>query len=128
MKFIFSRKGFDSSWGGHACPILPDGTLLMLPIPVRNDEHTDADKVRYSDLRIAGSGKSSLLEVMLSHGITRLRTDKETLDLTHTTRCHLDPDLVPDYLPKRSLSWRAAFGQSDTAEGHLRKQNVGLGD
>lgn len=34
MKFILSRKGFDSGYGGCASPILPDGTMLSIPIPV----------------------------------------------------------------------------------------------
>jgi hypothetical protein len=33
MKVSLSRKGFDSSAGGCASPILPDGTLVPLPIP-----------------------------------------------------------------------------------------------
>ena len=33
MKIILSRKGFDSGYGGIASPVLPDGTLLSLPIP-----------------------------------------------------------------------------------------------
>ena len=33
MKIILSRKGFDSANGGQANPIMPDGTLLSLPIP-----------------------------------------------------------------------------------------------
>lgn len=33
MKIILSRKGFDSSNGGQPNPIMPDGTLLSLPIP-----------------------------------------------------------------------------------------------
>ena len=37
MKIILSRKGFDSSNGGCASPIMPDGTLLSMPIPT-NDE------------------------------------------------------------------------------------------
>ena len=41
MKVILSRKGFDSSYGGTASPILPDGTLLSLPIPSK------AETVKY---------------------------------------------------------------------------------
>ena len=37
MKVILSRKGFDSSNGGCPSPIMPDGTLLSMPIP-SNDE------------------------------------------------------------------------------------------
>ena len=35
MKVILSRKGMDSESGVMASPILPDGTLLSLPIPDR---------------------------------------------------------------------------------------------
>lgn len=34
MKVSFSRKGFDSSCGGQANAILPDGTLLPFLFPV----------------------------------------------------------------------------------------------
>ncbi len=44
MRIILSRKGFDSSNGGCPSPILPDGTLLSLPIPSKNDA------VKYSGL------------------------------------------------------------------------------
>lgn len=33
MKIILSRKGFDSENGGYPSPILPDGSLLSIPIP-----------------------------------------------------------------------------------------------
>lgn len=42
MKIILSRKGFDSANGGCPSPILPDGTMLSLPIPSQ-DPHTYAD-------------------------------------------------------------------------------------
>jgi hypothetical protein len=50
VKIILSRKGFDSAAGGYANPILPDGTLLSLPIP------DDTASTHFSDLR--NSGKS----------------------------------------------------------------------
>ena len=37
MKIVLSRKGFDSSAGGHVSPILPDGTLLSLRVPAPID-------------------------------------------------------------------------------------------
>ena len=40
MKVILSRKGFDSQYGGMPSPILPDGTLLSLPIPSKTDMET----------------------------------------------------------------------------------------
>ncbi len=50
MQIILSRKGFDSASGGGPSPILPDGTLLSLPIP----EDTDflGGAVPYADLRV----------------------------------------------------------------------------
>ena len=33
MKVIFSRKGFDSSYGGFPSIILPDGQMISFPIP-----------------------------------------------------------------------------------------------
>ena len=32
MKVIISRKGFDSSAGNMASPILPDGRVISLPM------------------------------------------------------------------------------------------------
>jgi hypothetical protein len=38
MKVILSRKGFDSGYGGIPSPVLPDGTMLSLPIPSKGDK------------------------------------------------------------------------------------------
>ena len=45
MKVILSRKGVDSSWGGHPGIILPDNTILYYPIP------GDEDEDRYSVIK-----------------------------------------------------------------------------
>ena len=37
MKVILSRKGFDSSAGGYASFIYPNGKMQSLPIPSTND-------------------------------------------------------------------------------------------
>lgn len=47
MKVILSRKGFDSSAGCIASPILPDGTLLSLPIP--GESNTKYSEICYND-------------------------------------------------------------------------------
>ena len=44
MKIILSRKGFDSEYAGQPSPILPDGTLLSMPIPYSNEI------IKYTDL------------------------------------------------------------------------------
>ena len=50
MRVILSRKGFDSQYGGMPSPILPDGTLLSLPIPSKTDMET-----KYRDLYYGNS-------------------------------------------------------------------------
>ena len=72
MKVILSRKGFDSSNGGCPSPIMPDGTLLSLPIPSH-----DADF--YEELSYHGISYSEILK--------QLRP-KRVYD-----RCHVDPDI-----------------------------------
>jgi hypothetical protein len=48
MKIILSRKVFDAEYGGIPSPILPDGTLLSLPIPY------EQDNIKYSSLCYQG--------------------------------------------------------------------------
>ncbi|MBL0351557.1 MAG: hypothetical protein IPP03_02230 [Dechloromonas sp.] len=43
MKVILGRKGFDSSTGGCASPIFPDGSLFPLSIPASNAPAASGD-------------------------------------------------------------------------------------
>ena len=109
MKIIFSRKGFDSSAGGCASPILPDGTLLSLPIPYD-------DPIRaFGNVRFRGRPLSDIVEP-LTRG--RLQPD---------SGCHLDPDILRDSL-QRPPGWRPAFGQAGAAQSHLENHGIGAGD
>lgn len=108
MKIIFSRKGFDSGYGGMPSPIMPDGSLVSLPIPSRFGRPL-------SDLRFGGEPLGGMVSEL-----TRGR-----IATTHSV--HLDPDLVASTVP-RLPGWCAAFGQTGSAQGHLRNQGVGLGD
>jgi hypothetical protein len=47
--------------------------------------------------------------------------------LTAKDWCHLDPDIRPDSLPRKT-GWRGALGQVSTAQRHLAKQGVQPGD
>lgn len=109
MKLILSRKGFDSAAGGVPSPILPDGRLIVLPIP---DDHSHTT---YGELAQDGEALAPLVS-----DLTRGR-------LTARDRVHLDPDLLEESLP-RSPGWRPLFGQMGQAQGHLRNQGVGPGD
>ncbi len=108
MRLILSRKGFDSSAGGFASPILPDGRLVSLPIPAPGPR-------TFSEVLFDGRPLSELL--------ARLGRGR----IFESRHCHLDPDLRRDAL-KRLPGWRGTFGTVNSAQGHLAKQGVGLGD
>ena len=108
MKFIFSRKGFDSQYGGVPSPILSDGTLLPLPIPSRQGR--------------------SLRDIQSSVGpLHTLVSDLTGGKIGADTLVHLDPDLQSLSVP-RLAGWQPSFGQVGAAQGHLAKQGVGQGD
>ena len=109
MKIVLSRKGFDSNNGGVPSPILPDGTVVFLPIPVQRSP------TRFRDVRWRCGSLGTLVEDLTGGRV--LGED----------RCHLDPDLQVGALP-RQPGWRPAFGQFKAAQGHLASQSVGPGD
>lgn len=110
MRLILSRKGVDAAAGGFPSPILPDGTMVSIPIPVREE----ATKVR--DLRGRGTDLPELVE-QLSGG--RMVGD---------TPVHLDPDIDHGMVEERCPGWRGAFGQAGSAQRHLEQSGVGPGD
>jgi hypothetical protein len=109
MKIILSRKGFDSAAGEMPSPIMSDGALLSLPIPAKEDP------VKYSELEYNGKNYRQII-VELSNG----KFAKE--------KCHLDPDLRKDAIPRTDANWKPCFGQCEAALSHLRNQGVGVGD
>ena len=106
MKVILSRKGFDSQYGGIPSPILPDGTLLSLPIPEKESG------ISYRTLK----WKEKTYEEILND----LGYSQSILE------CHLDPDIYKiGLIPSK---WEAIFGQCDAAAGHLINQDIKEGD
>jgi hypothetical protein len=116
MKIILSRKGFDSAYGGHPSPILPDGRLISFPIPSKHDGR------RYGELKI--NEKQTYLDLM-EQLIPKKRIwfDKEWHELNKKTKCHLDPDIYPKIV-KRRVGWKPCFGQDSQAQSHL--SNLGV--
>jgi hypothetical protein len=112
VKIILSRKGFDSATGKVASPILPNGELCSLPIPIK-EEHKSS--IRYADI-VAGDVS---LGTLVSD-LTRCRISPE-----HTA--HLDPDLRHASY-HRAPGWKPIFGQDAAAESHLQRQGVTEGD
>lgn len=109
MKLILSRKGFDSSAGRKPSPILPDGTLLSLPIPDKSSP------IRYQDVALGGQ-PLGLLVPELTKGRIKPHFG-----------AHLDPDLIPSAYPRRP-GWRAIFGQQSREQAVLAREGVGPGD
>ena len=111
MKIILSRKGFDSSYGGCPSPILPDDTIISMPIPCGSD-----NGLKYSQIKF---GNKTYLDIW------RELTKNNKLPDTY---CHLDPDIRADIRDNPVKNWVSAFGQTGTAQGHLKNKNVTKGD
>ncbi len=106
MKIILSRKGFDSSNGGCPSPIMPDGTLLSMPIPSYDDDS-------FYDISWKGTTYADILEQICP---------KKTY-----YNCHIDPDIRNNRIEKVQ-GWRPAFGQTGSAQGILSNAGVEPGD
>lgn len=109
MRIILSRKGFDSSAGGVASPIFPDGSMVSLPIPERDTG------VCYGDLAWRGEPLAPVIE-QLTKGNVPARFG-----------VHMDPDLEVGTLP-RSPGWRPSLGQVGAAQTVLSRAGVGPSD
>lgn len=111
MRIVLSRKGFDSGNGGIPSPIMPDGTLLSLPIP------SCTGTVSYHDLMYQGKTYYEIIEELSPATARKLQNSK----------CHVDPDLIGSYIQKPA-DWKPAFGQCDVSQLHLQKYGIGMGD
>ena len=112
MKIILSRKGFDSASGKQPNPIMPDSTLLSLPIPSEKDDRVTT----YSSLSWNGRSYYDIIHSL-----------KPKSKIMANDFCHLDPDIRKDVCSRPS-EWIPAFGQVDSALTHLRNQQVSIGD
>ncbi|MEX0776295.1 MAG: hypothetical protein WD042_11370 [Phycisphaeraceae bacterium] len=111
MKLILSRKGFDTGKhaGGCPSPILPDGRMVSLPIPL------PSAVISYGEIERDGQSIGPMVEQLTGGRIPQKHL------------AHLDPDLVEQSLPRRA-GWRPIFGQVNQAQSHLRNCKVGPGD
>ncbi|MBN2878494.1 MAG: hypothetical protein JXN65_02580 [Clostridia bacterium] len=108
MKVILSRKGIDTQYGGMPSPILPDGTLLSLPIPSKEDTN------KYSELRFGDKDLYTIIKEISPNN-----------KIKGNFTCHLDPDIRNYNLINK---WQPLFGQQGAALGHLLNQGVDKGD
>lgn len=110
MKVILSRKGYDSSYGGGASPIMPNGDLLSIPIPAGEKEKG----IPYAKLNY---GERNYLSLMQELG----------MKIPAPAEAHFDPDIFEKALT-RPPDWEGAFGQHGAALSHLRNLEVTKGD
>lgn len=118
---ILSRKGFDSSFGGCPSPILPDGTLLSIPIP------EEKSQIKYSQLSFAIEGKSCF-DIMKDLYGEQISNGKKSTKLSGNLGCHLDPDIDKNMMHREKQTWKGLFGQAKGAQKHLSNKEVGEGD
>ncbi len=140
MKVILSRKGFDSTSGGHPSPVFSNGTMLSMPIPVHPKDNFETpycclklpegiqlpsefgECVSYSEIinRLYGGNPSYYYE--------EKENDKKVARKIQTEYCHPDPDLLNYKGCTKGGKWKGLFGQTGISESHLRNQKVCVDD
>lgn len=111
MRVILSRKGFESTHEGIPSPILPDGTLLLLPKP-DNDGY-----VSYKEFYCEGT---SYYDIAVS-------LDSKMQDVLKDARCNSSCYIAKsDHRPP--LKWFPAYLRTGPLESHLNRQRVSVGD
>lgn len=111
MKVILSRKGFEPTHGGIPSPIMPDGTLLLLPKPKENG------MICYHDLFFQGNSYYDIavsLENNLQSTLVHARCD---------SGCYILPS---SHTPP--LEWLPAYVHTGPLESHLSNQHICVGD
>lgn len=126
MKVILSRKGFDSSYGGTASVILPNGKdMISFPITATSCESLNSKELKLSELSYNGYNYLELLRQLCKNR----KTDFEKFVIDRP--CHLDPDIrevITDKSFNKGKKWIPAFGQCNGALTHLMNNDVSVGD
>jgi hypothetical protein len=114
QRIIISRKGFDQDAGGCPSPILPDGTMLSLPIP-EDQAHVNI-RTRYEDLGHVPQLPSAVISPRGTRTVLR-------------GPVHLDPDLRPGLRGATvAPSQELIFGQDGGPQTILHDSGVCAGD
>ena len=113
MKIIFSKKGFDSTYGKVPNPVFDkEGTkFISMPIPAVNA----CDKIKYSEIEYYGHNLGDLVEKLEG----KERGENGAL-LKADSLCHFDPQLVPSKKDETNKNWKPLFGQAGTAQDKLK--------
>ena len=108
-RIVLSRKGFDSSYGGCASPII-DGKMISLPIPESDPQKS---QLSYGDLRKRQGAEVADLACQLSNRINDFHL------------LHLDPDLRVELRDQQHVHLPFAFGQSGSSQTELKDIRTG---
>jgi len=95
MRIVFSRKGFDSTYGSKPSPLIK-GVPVSLPIPATGGD-ADPSATRYRDLQ------GDLPFGALVHDLTGGRIGADDF-------CHLDPDIDASRQKRLEVSVVRTFG------------------
>ena len=155
MKIIFSRKGFDSSYGGYPSIILPDNKMISFPIPEANPKIKvlEAENIEYIIEKQHSWSLKDIFEKLKIDNKIKIPAFKGIKNPTsgmeweckdklcqekHKTVFHYDPQIQEViqkniYDPEKKITRDiqndyAAFGQSGAAASHLLKQKINKGD
>jgi len=109
-RIVLSRKGFDSSYGSCASPII-DGRMVSLPIPEYNPKKSH---LRYGELHNRQGEEIANLVDQLSNG-----------RIQDTQLLHLDPDLRVELRDEKYAHFPLTFGQSGSSQSELRDITTG---
>lgn len=109
LKIILSRKGMDTSIGKLASPIFEDGTMLSLPIPVKNENETGLEYEKLS-FKVKEKTISQIIELLIENNNLESKVEKYKI-------CHYDP-IINDNI-SGSNECMKSFGQSDSAGKYL---------
>ena len=128
---VLSRKSFDSASGHGYSPFDPaTGKYIIIPIPGSRSEQQIANKTRYEEIEIRpnylpGISASNLRELIFHNSLRFSRRAREEVS---NNFAHVDPWLGPcPWLIEESNHHLGAFGQVNAAQGHLAKNDVGVG-
>jgi len=128
---VLSRKSFDSASGYGYSPFDPStGKYITIPIPIGKSERQIANKTRYEEIFIKpnylqGIYTSNLKDLVFHNSLQLSRKSRQGV---LNNFAHVDPWLGPcPWLTEKSNHHLGALGQVNAAQGHLEKNDVGIG-
>lgn len=120
-RVVLSRKGFDSSWGGCASPIL-DGEMISLPIP----EHNSGFRATQG-LGVCSEKHQTYHGLATSQGkkIVELVNQLAKGKIKRSDCVHLDPDIRRELREPRYADLPLTYGQDSGPQTELRDLQEG---